>query len=73
MSGDSTKLPPSIRGVVLSAIALVLAVFTSCLFAFFGWKSLEADIAPFTVMMAGGWIVALGAAWASVVRMRLAW
>jgi hypothetical protein len=73
MSGDTPSLPPSIQGVVLSAIGLVCAVFASCLIAYFGWKSLEADIAPFTMMMAGGWIVTLGAAWASVVRMRLAW
>jgi hypothetical protein len=73
MSDDHAPLPPSIRGVVLNTIGLVLAVFMSCLFAFFGWKSLGADLAPLTVMMAGGWIVTLGAAWSSIVKMRLAW
>ena len=58
---------------MVNGIVLALTVFVSCLFAFFGWKSLGADIAPFTVMMAGGWIVTLGGAWSSAVRMRLAW
>jgi len=71
--GSATPLPPSIRGVVFGAIALALNVFVSCLFAYFGWRSLDADIAPLTLMMAGGWILALGGAWASVVRMLLAW
>ena len=73
MTSDSTTLPPSIRGVVFATIALVLNVFVSCLFAYFGWRSLDSDIAPFTLMMAGGWIVALGGAWTSVERMLLAW
>lgn len=73
MSVDSTTLPPSIRGVLLQGIALVVAILTSSLFAYFGWRSLDADIAPFTVMMAGGWVLTVGTAWTSVVGMRLRW
>ena len=57
----------------MSAVVLTLTVFASCLFAYFGWRSLEADLVPFTLMLAGGWIVTLAGAWGSVVRMRLAW
>jgi hypothetical protein len=74
MSGDSsTRLPPSIRGLVLFGLTLVVAILFGSLFAYFGWRSLDADIAPFTVMMAGGLVVTVGGAWMSVVGMGLRW
>jgi hypothetical protein len=69
----STRLPPSIRGVVWCGISLVIAILAGSFFAYFGWKSLDADIAPFTVMTAGGCVLTVGDAWASVVGMRLRW
>jgi hypothetical protein len=73
MSGDSTKLPPSIRGVALNGIALVFAIVAGSFFAYVGWKSLDADLAPFSVIAAGGCVLTVGMAWASVVRMRQLW
>jgi hypothetical protein len=75
MSADSsTTLPPSIRGVVTNAIALVVATFFGTLFAYFGWKSLGAGLAlAFPTMMAGASVFAVGMAWAAVVKMRLLW
>lgn len=73
MSGDATKLPPSIRGLVSFGITLVAAILFGSLFAYFGWRSLDADIAPFTVMMAGGLVVTVGGAWLSVVGIGLRW
>jgi hypothetical protein len=74
MDGDpSTKLPPSIRGVVQYGVALVVAILAESFFAYVAWKSLDNDLAPFSVMGAGGCVFALGMAWTSVVRMRQLW
>jgi hypothetical protein len=71
MDGDpSTKLPASIRAVVLNGIALVFAIVAGSLFAYFGWKSIGADLAPISVIAAGGCVLTVGLAWTSVVRMR---
>ena len=74
MSGDSTKLPPSIRDVVLWGVTLVVAILVGSFFAYFGWRSLEADLPPaFPVMAAGALVFGAGMAWTAVVRMRLSW
>ena len=75
MEGDpSAKLPPSIRGVVQWGIVLAAAILLGSFFAYFGWKTLDADLPPaFPVMAAGAFVVSVGMAWASVVMMRQLW